>query len=85
MEGYNVSLLGQGLLAATLFMLALYAHQRRTQDATPVDIGWAIGIGFVSVYSSKLPRNLLRVRLELRAPQFHLQRETPMRAHISTK
>jgi len=50
MEGYNVSLLGQGLLTATLFMLALYAHQRRTQDATPVDIGWAIGIGFVSVY-----------------------------------
>ena len=58
MEGYNVSLLGQGLLAATLFMLALYAHQRRTQDATPVDIGWAIGIGFVSVYLHRTAKGI---------------------------
>ena len=50
MEGYNALLLGQGLLAAALFMIMLYARQRRTQDATPVDIGWAIGIGLVSVY-----------------------------------
>ena len=50
MEGYNSLLLGQGLFAAALFMVVLYARQRRTQDATPVDIGWAIGIGLVSVY-----------------------------------
>ena len=50
MEGYNALLLGQGLLAAALLMIMLYTRQRRTQDATPVDIGWAIGIGLVSVY-----------------------------------
>ena len=50
MEGHNALLLGQGLIAASLLMIVLYASQRRTQDATTIDIGWAIGIGLFSVY-----------------------------------
>lgn len=50
MEGYALSSLWHGLLGASLLMGVLYLRQRQTRDATPVDMGWAMGIGLVAVY-----------------------------------
>ena len=50
MEAYNLHLLWHGLLGASLLMGVLYAHQRRTLDATPVDMGWSGGIGLMALY-----------------------------------
>ncbi len=50
MEAYDLHLLWHGLLGASLLMGVLYARQRQTLDATPVDMGWSSGIGLTALY-----------------------------------
>jgi steroid 5-alpha reductase family enzyme len=48
-EDYGWFLLA-GWLGVSLMMLALWAHQRSTKDASAVDVGWAAGLGLLAIF-----------------------------------
>lgn len=67
-----LGLLGAAWALAAVVMLLLWLRQRRTQDATPVDVGWAALLGLIAtlyaLLSSGLPaRRALVVLMVLSA------------------